>query len=875
MKLLAISDDADSLVSLAVMLQTYLPGCGMATALSGEEGVEKARAFDPDTILLDIQMPGMDGFEVCRILKGDPATRHIPVIFLTGRNTDPATRIRGLETGGDAFLAKPVEPGELMAQVRAMARIKQAEDALRAEKYALGPLVAERTAALRESEEHFRLLYQNAPVGYQSLDIEGRFIEVNDTWLEVLGYTREEVLGRWFGDFLAPGTQGHFRANFQKFKEAGEILGVEFQMVRKDGSPITVAFDGRIAHDSHGRFRQTHCVLTDITERRRAEEASRLNDTLLRIAGETARLGGWSVDLPSNRVVWSDEVAAIHEMPSGYSPPLGEAIGFYAPEWRDKITEVFRACAEKGIPYDEVMQIITSGGKRVWVRAIGEALRNEHGDIVRVQGAFQDITAHKAADAALRRNEWLLREAQEVGRMGCYMLDFATGSWESSENLNTIFGIDASYPRTVQGWLDLVAPDLREDMNAYFQDLVRNRKQFNRDYRIVRPKDGQERWVSGLGKLELDADGRPVRMMGTIQDITERREAEKDRVLLFTAIEAAYESVMITDVEGRILYVNRGFEQTSGYSREEALGQNPRILKSGLHDRAFYEDLWATLLSGEVWRGKFKDRKKDGSLNTIDTVISPVRDSGGAISAFVAVRRDITRELEWEEESRQSRDLQTIGVITSGVAHEVRNPLFSIQTLVTALARKLKGQPEFGEYVHHITDQTNRLNQLMNDLLSLGRPVERAAFKPLLLPGVLEESLQALAAAWPDAFTRCLVDVPEEPMPVLGAQEKLVQVAVNLLQNALSFSPDGEKVRVRLWRDRGEICLSVSDQGPGIPEALLPRLFMPFASKRKEGTGLGLAIVHKIVLAHGGTITAANNDPGPGATFVVRLPVGA
>ncbi len=752
MRILAIDDRADNLVSLAAMLRTYLPGCEVATALSGEEGVEKARAFDPDTILLDIQMPGMDGFETCRILKSDPAARHIPIIFLTAQNTDPASRIKGLEIGGDAFLAKPVEPGELMAQVRAMVRIKQGEDRLRDEAYTLERLVAERTAALRESEEHFRLLYQNAPVGYQSLDSEGRFIEVNDTWLATLGYTREEVLGRGFGDVLAPSSQGHFRENFPKFKENGEIRGVEFQMVRKDGSTITVAFDGKIAHDRHGRFRQTHCVLTDITERKRAEETLRFNYALLRIAGETARLGGWSVELPANRVIWSDEVAAIHEVPAGYSPSLSEGLGFYAPEWRDKITEVFSACAEKGIPYDEVMQIITSSGKRVWVRAIGEAVRNEHGDIVRVQGAFQDITAQKAAEETQRRTEWFLREAQAAGHIGCYMLDFTTNTWESSETLNGIFGIDASYPRTVQGWLDLVAPDSREDMKAYFQELVRTRSGFNRAYRIVRPSDKQERWVSGLGKLELDAEGRPVRMMGTIQDIT--------------------------------------------------------------------------------------------------------------------------HELEREEELRRTRDLQTIGVIAGGVAHEVRNPLFAIQTVVTALANKLKGQPEFGEYVHHIMDQTNRLNQLMNDLLSLGRPVETGAFKPLLLRDVIEQSIQALAPAWPDASARCLVEVPEDSMPVLGAQEKLVQVAVNLIQNAFSFSPGGEKVRVRVWHDSGETCLSVSDQGPGIPEALFPKLFMPFASKRKEGTGLGLAIVHKIVLAHGGTITAANNDPPPGATFTVRLPLG-
>jgi PAS domain S-box-containing protein len=130
----------------------------------------------------------------------------------------------------------------------------------------------------------------------------------------------------------------------------------------------------------------------DVSELVKSEEIVQTNYALLRIAGKTARFGGWSVDLSNNICTWSDQVAEIHGMPAGYSPSLSEGISFYAPEWRGKITEVFTACAEEGIPYDEEMQIITASGQRVWVRAIGEAVRIESGKIIRVQGSFQDIT---------------------------------------------------------------------------------------------------------------------------------------------------------------------------------------------------------------------------------------------------------------------------------------------------------------------------------------------------------------------------------------------------------------------------------------------------------------------------------------------------
>lgn len=126
--------------------------------------------------------------------------------------------------------------------------------------------------ALSESESRFRLLYEKAPLGYQSLNEQGYFIEVNQAWLDTLGYSREEVLGKSFADFLHPDWREHFQRNFPRFKAIGEVLGVEFEMLKKDGSYILVSFNGKIARDRHGNFQQTHCIFHDITERKRAEE---------------------------------------------------------------------------------------------------------------------------------------------------------------------------------------------------------------------------------------------------------------------------------------------------------------------------------------------------------------------------------------------------------------------------------------------------------------------------------------------------------------------------------------------------------------------------------------------------------------------------
>jgi len=142
---------------------------------------------------------------------------------------------------------------------------------------------------LRESEERFRLLYERSPLGYQSLDQHGRVIQVNQAWLDTLGYEKHEVVGRWFGDFLAPESRELFRSRFSRFKELGEVHSVEFRMIRKNGSLLTVSFDGKVAYDSGGKFVRTHCIMTDIDERKRAEEALRESEEKYRSMVETIR----------------------------------------------------------------------------------------------------------------------------------------------------------------------------------------------------------------------------------------------------------------------------------------------------------------------------------------------------------------------------------------------------------------------------------------------------------------------------------------------------------------------------------------------------------------------------------------------------------
>jgi PAS domain S-box-containing protein len=374
----------------------------------------------------------------------------------------------------------------------------------------------------------------------------------------------------------------------------------------------------------------------------------------------------------------------------------------------------------------------------------------------------------------------------------------------------------------------------------------------------------------------LTFQGRPA-VLVVAEDVTERQLAERalaaSEKRLRTFMEAAYEGIWALDEGGRTTYLNPRMAEMLGTTMEEALGTHllewvPEV------DRESVLRAWEDRRKGLAESRELKLRRKNGAMLEVFTSVAPIFDEEGRFGGAVGLNLDLTERKRMEAELEQARTLETIGLIAGGVAHEVRNPLFAIQTVAAALHKKLGGAEEFAEYLQHIHEQVERLNALMKDLLLLGRPIDPAKFGPVPLRDLIEETVRTLAPRHPEAAEAVQLGLPAEPVCARGAWDKLAQVIENLLSNALHFTPAGARVRVSAGReDEGWVRLDVADAGPGIAPELLPRLFQPFQSRRKGGTGLGLAIVHKIVEAHGGMVEACNNDPGPGATFTVRIPL--
>lgn len=294
------------------------------------------------------------------------------------------------------------------------------------------------------------------------------------------------------------------------------------------------------------------------------------------------------------------------------------------------------------LPFDMEYRLRRHDGQFRWIIDAGRPVLSSAGEFAGYIGFCFDVSDHREMAEALSQREKLLSEAQEVAQIGHYLFDALNDHWDGSPMLDRIFGVGPGYPRSLASWLALVAPDARDDMASYWRSITARHEDFDREYSIVRPNDGARRTVHGRGKVSYAPDGTVLRMLGTIQDVTEAKSVEEDLRLAASVFANAQQGILITDPAGSIIDANPAFCSLTGYSREEVLGGNPRKLKSGLQDGDFYRRMWTQLLADGFWRGEIWNRKKNGELYPGILEISAVTDSTGGLTHYVGTFSDIT-----------------------------------------------------------------------------------------------------------------------------------------------------------------------------------------------------------------------------------------
>ncbi|MGK5090381.1 PAS domain S-box protein [Deltaproteobacteria bacterium TL4] len=365
-------------------------------------------------------------------------------------------------------------------------------------------------------------------------------------------------------------------------------------------------------------------------------------------------------------------------------------------------------------------------------------------------------------------------------------------------------------------------------------------------------------------------------------EINEHQESEKKRAILATAIEQSAEVVIITDGQGNIEYVNPSFEQTTGYTAQEVLGENPKILNSRKVEPSVFKSLWKTITAGQAWHGRLINKKKDGTLFENEIVISPIRSDTGEVTHFVAVQRDITNELQLEKQLFQAQKMEELGTLIGSIAHEFNNLLAPVLGYTGLL---LQDHPENEEkgYLQQVQQAGQQAKTLVQQVLAFSRRTTPKT-ESIEIQSVVKDVIEFLKPTLPKTIT-IKTNIPESLPRICANEQQIHQVLINLCINASQAMSDGGTLTISLTKKRPQsffnskkkkvkgpfVTLVVQDTGCGMSPLTMNSIFDPFFTTKAEGTGLGLSVVLGIVEQNGGLIKV-ESTLGQGSTFFVYYP---
>ncbi|MCF8358983.1 MAG: PAS domain S-box protein [Prolixibacteraceae bacterium] len=398
-------------------------------------------------------------------------------------------------------------------------------------------------------------------------------------------------------------------------------------------------------------------------------------------------------------------------------------------------------------------------------------------------------------------------------------------------------------------------------------------------------KDRSTVWTEVKATLLKDEAGNTTGVIGITRDISERKKADEELRKLSRALEQSHDSVIITNTKGEIEYCNAAVAKISGYSREELIGQNPRIFKSGNKTKAEYKALWNTIMAGKVWEGEFRNKKKNGALYWEATTISPITDTFGKITHYLAIRKDITEQklmtrqlIEAKERAEESDRLKT--AFLANMSHEIRTPMNSIMGFASLLSDE-DSLEIISNYAKIIVDNSEQLVTIIDGIVLYSKlQTEMFSYRPSRFSaGQMLSDIQKSfnVPEFQKKGVALQYDCDIEKDTILETdQAKLKQIITNLVLNAIKYTHVGI-VTIGCSKAKNDYRFYVKDTGIGITEKDLPHIFerfyrgSNFDESTTRGTGLGLSIAKELAEKLGGSLTL-ETEPEKGSTFYLTIP---
>ncbi len=715
--------------------------------------------------------------------------------------------------------------------------------------------------ALLQEEQRYRVVVSALAEGIAMIDADGRISTCNDSAAQILGREADDLIGRYW-----------FQSKLKRVREDGSPFPDDEHPIAnalRTGEPFSDVVMGLVQPDetihwvsinSRPKFREGRrdpyavvVSLRDITRQVRAEAALRTSEDRLRRSQICANIGTYDLELQTGRLHWSERVAPM----LGYAQPLTETtldalVDAMHPDDVPVVKDAIQACVEGREKYLVEYRVVWPDGTLRWMRSQGDVVRDREGVPVRLLGAVQDITDEKRSEQALRASEEKYRALMENASDAIFICGLDGKILDANKRAETTFGYSKAELLRLYA-KDIHPPEERDALRAAFRDIVEEGSSLY-EHLILR-KDGSTAPTEVAGTLFEFGDRQVA--LGIFRDLSERKQAELAQAKLSQALEQTADSVMITDADGIIEYVNPQFELVTGYPAAEAIGQTPRIFNSGELGEDFYADLWATLRRGEVFRAVFPNRRKDGSLFYEDKAISPLRDDSGHVSHFISVSRDVTADLAAEQERLKHEQVHRDALVRE-VHHRIKNHLQGLSGLLRQHAIE---RPALREPLETVIAQIHSVAVVHGLQGGAGHGEVR-----------LCEMTEAICrAARAIAGEECGLDLSlEMTVPVRLAPEEAVSIALVLNEMLINAVKHGD-------RSSGPVLVKVqgdADQGSVTVVNPLRREQVWTAFREDAGSGTGLHLVRALLPRVGAEFNMDVNAEGKmEACLVLSSPV--
>lgn len=493
-----------------------------------------------------------------------------------------------------------------------------------------------------------------------------------------------------------------------------------------------------------------------------------------------------------------------------------------------------------------------------------------------------DITAQKKAMMELQKSEKRLSEAQYMAHIGNWELDLVTNKLTWSDEIYRIFEIDRNkFDASYEAFLDAIHPEDRVSVNEAYTNSVKNRTPYDIDHRLLM-KDGRIKYIHERCETFYDKDGKPIRSVGTVQDITEQKKSENiiksTSAYTRSLIEASLDPLVTISSEGKVTDVNEATVKVTGIPRERIIGTDfTTYFTEPEKARAGYKQVFE---KGFVVDYPLTIRHKSGKKTDVLYNATVYKDEKGKVLGVFAAARDITEKKKAEDNLSEAQKrladaerLATLGQLSAGIVHEINNPLYGITNYLEVMKNELIND-EQKKYLSLISQGVDMIKSTTGDLLNVAR-LDKLDLGSVNIKELIKDTLAFLKHRFEEEDVAIKTTFPAELPLIQADKNKIKQVFLNLLINSLESMSNNGKIEIRTALGDDNIKISVADNGCGIPEDKLPHIFEPFISgkkaKRERGIGLGLFMASSIISAHRGDIKV-ESAVGQGTTFTISLP---